>query len=243
MAALRYCSQAGGHMPKKLKQALLEALPAHTELIVMYGATEAAPRLTSLPVKRFLDKIGSIGKPVEGVTIKIINPDGALVPPGQEGELVANGPNIMAGYWQDPELTATVLDGHGYHTGDIGYQDEDGFYYIQSRRDNLLKVGGHRINPREIEEAIVDTGLAIEAAVVGLPDELLGNRLVALVAAAERETQQPRILHELSLRLPKFKMPSEISMVRALPKNANGKVDYNLCRKIADSVQAMSDGR
>lgn len=238
LTALRYCSQAGGHMARKVKEALLEVLPTHTDLIIMYGATEAAPRLSSLSLRDCIDKIDSIGQPIENVTIKVMDPYGYCVQTGQDGELVANGPNIMAGYWQDPELTSSVLDSDGYHTGDIGYQDEDGFFFIRSRKDNMLKVGGHRINPREIEDAIVDTGLAIEAAVVGLPDELLVNRLSALIVATGSKIDKGQILQALSLRLPKFKIPSEVTMVRTIPKNASGKIDRYLCLGIAEGAQA-----
>ena len=92
---------------------------------------------------------------------------GREVKAGQEGELVASGPNIMQGYWKDNEATAQVLDANGYHTGDIGYKDEDGFIYLSGRRDDLVKVGGHRINPREIEDILLATNLIIESAVLG----------------------------------------------------------------------------
>lgn len=234
--SLRYCSQAGGHMPRKIKEDLLAVLPAHTELIIMYGATEAAARLTFLPFKKLPNKIDSIGIPVDEVTIKILNPHGLEINAGEIGELVASGPNIMQGYWQDRELTAKVLDKNGYHTGDLGFQDAEGYLYVVSRKDSLLKVGGHRINPQEIEDFIVSTGLVMEAAVIGLADDLLGNKLVAIVAAANETIRQEQILLALSIKIPKYKMPSEIGIVRTVPKNANGKIDREKCREIAGKI-------
>ena len=120
------------------------------------------------------------------MTIKILDEQGREVAQGDKGEVVASGANIMQGYWRDPQATAKALDHHGYHTGDVGYKDADGFIFLEGRKDNLLKVGGHRINPQEIEDALLATQLAVEAAVVGLPDDLLGKRLAALVVPLER---------------------------------------------------------
>ena len=187
---LRYCSQAGGHMAKSIKQALRQVLPEHTQIIIMYGATEAAARLTYLKPAHFEFKIESIGKPIPDVSIRLLNEKGRDVQDGQEGELVASGPNIMSGYWKQPEDTAKVLDKNGYHTGDIGYRDPDGFLYIKRRKDNLLKVGGHRINPTEIEDCLLSTNLVIEAAVIGIPNELLGNKMIALIVPKDDTIQK-----------------------------------------------------
>ena len=195
----------------------------------MYGATEASARLTVLKPERFEDKLDSIGKPIPGVALRIIDEKGRQLPDGKKGELVASGLNIMQGYWRDAVATAGVLDKTGYHTGDMGYKDEDGFFYVEGRRDNLIKVGGHRINPREIEDALLATDLVVEAAAVGLPDDLLGNRLVALAVAQNGDCTVKQIFESCSKKLPKYKMPAEIKMVRSLPKNANGKTDRAKC--------------
>ena len=147
----------------------------------MYGATEATSRLSYLEPAMFSTKMGSIGKAIPGVTLKILDENGNELLDGQVGELVASGPNIMQGYWKDPEATAAVLTGQGYHTGDYGYRDQDGFFFVTGRRDEMLKVGGHRVSLLEIEEVILATGEFVEAVVLGLPDPLLGNRLAAVV--------------------------------------------------------------
>ena len=226
---LRMVTQAGGHMANSIKIALRETLPAHTQICIMYGATEASARLTYLDPDWFELKIDSIGKPIPGVTLKIFDENGSEVLKGEKGEVVANGSNITQGYWKDPDATNKVLDDHGYHTGDIGWQDQDGFIFLEGRKDNLLKVGGHRINPQEAEDALLATELAVEAAVVGVADDLLGNKLMALVVPLNGDTTQKTMMEKCAALLPKYKLPAEIIFVRSLPKNANGKVDRGKC--------------
>lgn len=232
LTALRYCSQAGGHMSHQIKAELLKALPAHTRLYVMYGATEASARLAYLEPEQIAKKPSSIGKPIPGVSLHVIGPDGSEVSQGQTGEIVAQGPNIMAGYWRDPESTATVLDAWGYHTGDMGYMDAEGFYYVTGRKDNILKVGGHRISTQEIEDALAATGLVIDSVVIGLPDRLLGHRLVALVSPREKNCGENEILARLTALMPTYKTPSKVLFCRHLPLNASGKVDRAKCRTL-----------
>lgn len=226
---LRMVTQAGGHMARSVKTVLRETLPDHTQVCIMYGATEASARLTWLDPDRFEQKIDSIGQAIPGVTLKILDEQGLELPQGDKGEVVASGSNIMQGYWRDPEATAKALDHHGYHTGDIGFMDAGGFIFLAGRKDNLLKVGGHRINPQEVEDALLATELAVEAAVVGVDDDLLGKRLAALVVALNGDTSPEAIMEKCASILPKYKMPAELRFVRALPKNANGKVDRQSC--------------
>ncbi len=226
LPALRYCSQAGGHMPRHVKLELLKTLPAHTRLVVMYGATEASARLTYVPPERLEAKIDSIGIPIAGVTMSVMSPEGRILGPGENGELVARGENIMLGYYKDEEATIRVLDAHGYHTGDLGYRDEDGFLYIAGRKDDQIKVGGHRVNPQEIEDTIVESGLAAECLVFGIPDPLQGHRLAA-IAVPIRKTADTvdGILKYCRTKLSKFKVPGSLLLVEAIPKTSSGKPD------------------
>jgi acyl-CoA synthetase (AMP-forming)/AMP-acid ligase II len=229
LTSLRYCSQAGGHMARRIKTELRETLPEHTDIVIMYGATEASARLTYLDPKYFDSKKDSIGRAIPGVSLKLVGANGGKVGPGQKGELVASGANIMQGYWKDEEATARVLKNDGYHTGDIGYQDKDGFFYLTGRDDNLIKSGGHRINPQEIEDHIMDTGLVVEVAVVGIPDPLLGLKLAALVEPKDKKNTSEDILKKCAQYLPKYKLPAQIAFVRSLPKKASGKIDREKC--------------
>ena len=227
--ALRYCTQAGGHMSRQIKEKLLQALPAHTRLYIMYGATEAAARLTYVEPERLAGKIDSIGRAIPGVSVRVLDPQGRELPPGESGELVASGDNIMQGYWKDPQATSSVLDRHGYHTGDLGYQDEDGYLFVTGRKDDLLKVGGHRIDPQEIEDAMMATGLLLEVAVLGVADEMLGTRLVALAVPLAPETGASRVLSLSLAQLPRHKLPTELRLVAKLPKYTSSKLDRAGC--------------
>jgi len=232
---LRYCTQAGGHMARQLKKDLPRVLPEHTKIYIMYGATEAGARLTYLEPERYQDKMDSIGKAIPNVTIRVMDKKGNAVKQGTKGELVAAGDNIFMGYWKDQDATTKVLDDLGYHTGDTGYQDEDGYFYVTGRKDDLVKVGGHRVNPQEVEDAIVATKLVIEAAVLGVPDDLLGNKLVAMAVSKNGEVSEQAILGACSEHLPKYKMPESIKLLRSLPKYPSGKVDRAKCLKMINS--------
>ncbi|MCP4690340.1 MAG: acyl--CoA ligase [Desulfobacterales bacterium] len=230
--ALRYCSQAGGHMSKRLKKKLREVLPGRVKIYIMYGATEASARLAYLDPDRFSDKIDSIGKAIPGVALRVLDENGREAPVGQKGELVARGDNIMGGYWKNPRATARVLDRHGYHTGDLCRKDEEGFFYLEGRKDDLLKVGGHRINPAEIEEALMETDRLMEVKVVGVRDELLGVALEAVAAPSDKACRVDDLLKCCAEKLPRYKIPTRIKLVRALPKNASGKIDKKKCAAI-----------
>lgn len=226
---LRYCTQAGGHMSRQIKEKLLEVLPSHTKLYIMYGATEAAARLTYVEPERLTGKLESIGRAIPGVTVRVLDEKGDEVPNGQLGELVACGPNIMQGYWMDAPGTARVLDEHGYHTGDLGYRDEDGYLYVTGRKDDLLKVGGHRLDPQEIEDVLMATGQLLEVAVVGVEDEFLGKKLVAVAVPLNTEARPSNILALCLAKLPRHKLPAQIMFVASLPKHANSKIDRAGC--------------
>jgi acyl-CoA synthetase (AMP-forming)/AMP-acid ligase II len=233
---LRYCSQAGGAMPRPLKTELRRVLPPHVAIYLMYGATEAAARLSYVPPEDFERKMDSIGNPVQGVQLRVLDPQGREAAAGERGELVASGPNIMQGYWKDPESTANVLDSNGYHTGDIGYRDAEGFFYVVGRKDGLLKVGGHRINPDEVEEVLMESGLLVEAAVVGVPDPLLGTRLCALGVAKAEGCSEKEIMAFAAKQLPRHKVPGRIQLLPKLPRNWSGKIDRKECERMAGEL-------
>jgi long-chain acyl-CoA synthetase len=237
LTSLRYCSQAGGHMSRVIKEGLRQVLPVHTGIYIMYGATEAAARLSYLEPRWFQEKMDSIGKAIPGVSLRVLDEKGREIPVGQTGELVASGDNIMLGYWKDPESTAKVLDHDGYHTGDLCYQDGEGFFYLVGRRDNLIKAGGHRINPQEIEDTLMESGLFIEVAVLGIPDELLGTKLVILAVPTNGDCSQNKVLTFCAEKLPRYKIPSEVRFTRTLPKKASGKIDRNFCRDLYEKLQ------
>ena len=226
LPALRYCSQAGGHMPRHVKLELLKTLPSQTQLVVMYGATEASARLTYVPPEKLKAKIDSIGVPIGGVTIDVLSPEGRKLKTGMVGELVARGPNIMLGYYKDIAGTGEVLDRHGYHTGDLGFFDEDGFLFLTGRKDEQIKIGGHRINPRKTEDAIMDSGLAVECIVFPVPDSFQDLSLGGLVVPVlETDGAAEKILDYCRRKLPKYQVPAFLEMVDAVPKSGTGKLE------------------
>ncbi|MDQ3003549.1 MAG: acyl--CoA ligase, partial [Fibrobacterota bacterium] len=166
-SSLRYVTQAGGHLSAAWQLKAAEAFnPAR--FFVMYGATEAAPRLTFLHPDLLPEKAGSIGKAIPGVEVFISDQAGNRLPPGALGEIAARGPNIMAGYWRDPQGTAEVLRNGIYFTGDLGKEDTEGFLFIEGRSRDFIKVGGNRVGAKEIEDAILEWDGALEAAVIGV---------------------------------------------------------------------------
>jgi acyl-coenzyme A synthetase/AMP-(fatty) acid ligase len=175
------------------------------------------------------------------VTIRILDKDGRQLPVGSTGEIVASGDNIMMGYWKDRATTDRLLTKAGYHTGDLGYQDKEGYFFVTGRRDNLLKVGGHRINTQEVEDALLATKMVIEAVVIGIPDKLLGNRLIAAATPSNGDCTVGDILEICAGILPKYKLPAEIILLRSLPKNANGKINRARCLELATQSSANSD--
>ena len=234
--ALRFCAQAGGHMARSLKLKLREVLPVHTAIYIMYGATEGAARFAFLEPQHFASKMDSIGKPIAGVRITILDKNGVEVEKGQIGELNASGPNIMSGYWKDAIASARVLGPCGYRTGDMGYIDDDGYLFITGRKDDMVKVGGHRVNIQEIEDLLLSTELIVEVAVFGADDDLLGQRLKALIVPIDKTVDEKMILKACSKTMPKHKIPSEFIHVAAIPKKANGKTDRQKCLSMLSSL-------
>ena len=182
---LRYVTQAGGKLHKVFIQEFLDSQPDIT-FYVMYGQTEATARLSYLPPERLTDKLGSLGKAIPGVQLELVDDSGKpVLKPGVVGELVARGDNIMKGYLGDGEGTAKTLKDGWLYTGDLAYRDEDGFFYHTARRKEIIKVGGRRISPKEIEEVIVTIPGVVDCSISAIFDEILGEALKAEVVVAD----------------------------------------------------------
>ena len=241
LQALRYCSQAGGHMAVQLKKELRSTLPEHTQIIIMYGATEAAARLTYLEPGQFESKMGSIGRPIPGVELKIVDDSGRVIENGAAGELLARGANIMQGYWKDPAATKAAIDRDGcYHTGDLAFKDKEGYFYITGRKDDLLKIRGHKVNPQAIEDCLMQTRKLVETVVIAVPDEFTGSRLVALCVPLDDAVNEADMQRHCYQMLPKHQRPKEFVFLKALPKIGAGKTDIRKCRALYNNINAAA---
>jgi long-chain acyl-CoA synthetase len=221
--SLRLVTQAGGGMTPALQKEVVKTFhPAR--LFVMYGATEASPRLTYVAPEMLPQKWGSIGRAVPGVEVIVADPEARQLPPNVIGEIAARGPNIMLGYWNDPEATAKVLR-HGYYfTGDLGYADRDGYVYLTGRTRDLIKTGGQRVSAKEIEDAIADVPGVLETAVIGVPDDILGEAIKAYVVPDHPNITEETLRRALGNHLPHFKLPKSVEFRKSLPKTQSGKI-------------------
>lgn len=233
--ALRYVTQAGGPMPQALIREWHAAIP-EVPLIVMYGATEASARLSYLDPSELARRPGSIGRAIPNVELSVVRDDGSLASPGEVGELAARGPNIMMGYWNRPEETRAAFGPFGYRTGDLVREDDDGFLYIVGRKQDMLKIGAHRVGASEIEEVLYEHPAVDQAAVVGAPDDILGEVAVAFTAARESCVIDPdELVLFCRARLPDYKVPSRVLVVPELPRNEAGKIDKHALRHVLNT--------
>ena len=194
-------------------------------LVEGYGLSEGACASTLNPYDG-VRKPGTVGLPLPGQEVRVVDADGRPVPRGERGEVVIRGANVMRGYLNRPEATAeTIVDGW-LHTGDVGVFDEDGYLRIVDRIKDMIIRGGENIYPKEVEAALYTHGGVHEAAVVGRPNEVLGEVVVAHVALRPGSTATVDELHAVcAQRLAKYKRPASIELHEALPKNAIGKID------------------
>lgn len=222
---LRYVTQAGGAMAPAIQKEVAEAF-SPARLFIMYGATEASARLSYLSPDDLPRKWGSIGKAIPNVDLFVADESGRPMPAGKEGEVVARGSNIMSGYWNHPEETAKVLKNGLYYTGDLGIMDEEGFLYIVGRSKDMIKIGGNRVSAKEIEDALYEHPGVIEAAVIGVPDDVLGEAPKAVLVV--RDDYRNKIMEELPVFLQRhlaaYKIPKLYELRDALPKNESGKI-------------------
>lgn len=222
--ALKYVTQAGGKLHKVFIEEFRNYFPA-VDFFVMYGQTEATARLSYLPPERLDDKLGSLGKGIPGVELKVINGDGQPVAPGEIGEIVAKGDNVMLGYFKDEAATnATLRDGWLY-TGDLAKVDEDGFIYHAARRKEIIKVGGKRVSPKEIEEVLVSMEEVVDCTIEAVEDAVLGEAIKAILVINKNDhaITVDTVKGYCSQKLAAYKIPGIIEFRDKVEVNAAGK--------------------
>ncbi|WP_405232626.1 acyl-CoA synthetase [Lentisalinibacter salinarum] len=191
-----------------------------------YGLTETSPLVSFLKSQYTADKLGSAGKPGLFGELRIADADGHSLAPGEVGEILYRGPNVMKGYWNRPEATAEAIDEDGwFHTGDAGYLDEDGFLFISDRVKDMVISGGENVYPAEVEGVLYEHPAVAEVAVIGLPDEKWGEAVTAVVALSEGAELTLEELRDFADgKLARYKLPLRLHIVEALPRNPAGKV-------------------
>ncbi len=242
LPALRWLQQAGGSLPEPFIREVRDAFP-EVRFYVMYGQTEATARLSYLPPERLGDKIGSIGRGLPSTVLEVLKDDGSPVRPGSDevGEIVATGDNISPGYWNDASGTQTYFGGGKLRTRDLARVDRDGFIFIVDRARDFIKSMGIRISPRDIEEVIAALAEVVEVAVIGVPDEIWGEAVKAVVVpVGHGELSDKTIVRHCHQHLPNHMVPTVVELAEHLPKNAAGKVLKSQLREAAQNRESRS---
>jgi long-chain acyl-CoA synthetase len=222
-SCLKVCASGGSAMPVEVMRAFEDAFDA--KILEGYGLSETSP-VASFNQPDRERKPGSIGTPLAGVEMKVVDDDGNESAQGEPGEIVIRGHNVMKGYWNRAEATAEAIDADGwFRTGDIATVDEDGYFFIVDRKKDLIIRGGYNVYPREIEEVIYEHPAICEAAVVAVPHDDLGEEVGAAVALKEGEAVSEEELREhIKERVAAYKYPRVIWFVDELPKGPTGKI-------------------
>lgn len=222
---LRYVTQAGGKLAPIFIDEFRKSQPDVT-FYVMYGQTEATARLSYLPPELYETKKGSMGRGIPGVELRVVNEKGKSIKPGEVGEVIARGDNIMLGYFADEEGTKNTIRDGWLYTGDLGTVDEEGFIFLTARKKEIIKVGGKRISPKEIEAVILELPEVVDCTIEGIEDELLGEALKATIVIKPengKEAFLEKIKQHCSKHLALYKVPQVFELKEQLVISATGK--------------------
>src|SRR5262249_41592385 len=224
LGSVRVCLSGAAALPPELIERIETSFDA--ALIEGYGMTESSCIATVNPING-VRKPGSVGIPVESLKIEIFADDGRPLPPGADnvGEVALKGANVMRGYYRRPEATAECFRDGWFFTGDLGYTDEDGYLFLVGRKKELIIRGGQNIYPREVEEIILRMPEVAEVAVIGVPDQYMGERVKAVVALNAGATLSQQCVRDFCAeRLAEYKVPRLVEFIDRLPRNSTGKV-------------------
>ena len=236
LPSIRYVTQAGGKLPTVLIKEFTEAFPK-VRFFVMYGMTEATARLSYLEPSLVLKRLGSIGKGIPGVQLEVLNESGRQVKPGEPGEIVATGRNVMLGYYNDEEETKKVLKYAKLHTGDLATIDDDGYIFFLAREKDFFKVGGMRVSPKEIEDAILaNIPEVVDCSLIAINDEIVGDAIKAYLVLKEGSTlTKDSVQAVCRKKLSSQMVPRYIEFIDKIPMNDTGKKSKVEVTKLAES--------
>jgi acyl-CoA synthetase (AMP-forming)/AMP-acid ligase II len=231
--SLSKVQQAGGKLQNVLIQELVQAVP-NGQVFVMYGQTEATARLSYLPPELLSTKLGSIGRGIPGVTLRVLDESGVEVKPGEVGEIHAWGDNISPGYLNEPEANAQKFVDGVLYTGDLATLDEEGFIYVVDRKADFIKSYGYRVSSQQVEGCIVELPEVVAAAVIGEPDLVRGEAIKAFVVLRNgSQLTAETIIGHCAARLASYMVPKDVVFIDQLPINAHGKIVKTELRKLA----------
>jgi len=222
---LRYVTQAGGKLHNVFIKEFTNNFSA-VDFVVMYGQTEATARLSFLSPDLVLKKLGSIGKGISGVELKVVDHEGHEVAKDEVGEIVAKGGNIMKGYYKDSKGTNIAIKNEWLYTGDLAKKDKEGFITIVAREKEIIKVGGKRVSPKEIEEVILSVPNVVDCTIKGVYDDIQGEALKAIVVIdnfKEKEIIKDQILLQCKKKLVLYKVPRVFEFGRVMKVKSSGK--------------------
>ncbi len=226
VSSLRYLSHGASPISAETLRRARRAFPG-AELLHVYGTTEATPITTLLPHEELIldtPRVRSCGQPATGVEVRIVDSSQADVPPGTVGHILVRSASLMAGYWQQPEATAEVMQGDWYRTGDLGYRDDESYLYLVDRAKDMIVSGGENIYSTEVEDALASHPAVEEAAVFGVPDPRWGESVYAVVYA-RRQVSAEELVAQCRQRIAGFKVPRDVELrTEPLPKSAAGKI-------------------
>ncbi len=225
LSAIRVAVSGGAAIPGEVIRAFEEKFPG-VVVLEGYGLSETAST-TTFNINAEQRKVLSIGKPIWGVEVRVVDENGDELPSGSDnvGEIVIRGHNVMKGYYNKPEATAEAFRNGWFHTGDLAYRDEDGYFFIVDRKKDLVIRGGYNVYPREIEEVLFDHPGIAAAAVIGKPDDKLGQEVLAFVVAKEGASLTPdEVIAHCKERLAAYKYPRDVRIIDELPTGPTGKI-------------------
>jgi long-chain acyl-CoA synthetase len=239
VSSLRTCISGGSAMPVEIMRGFEQTFGC--EILEGYGLSETSP-VASFNHPGRVRKPGSIGSPVEGVEMRVVDADGHELPVGEPGEIAIRGPNVMKGYWGKPEATAEVIRDGWFLTGDLATVDDDGYYHIVGRKKDLIIRGGYNVYPREIEEVLHEHPAVAEVAVIGIPHVELGEDVGAAVVLKPGASATPEELRAFAKdRVAAYKYPRHVWLVPELPKGPTGKILHRMVQAPNDPVQPPQD--
>lgn len=244
LSSLQVITYGAAPMPLEVIKRAIQVFPG-TRFINAFGQTESAATITMLgpedhviegspqEMEVKLKRLGSIGKALPDVEVKIMDEDGSDLPPDGIGEIVARGSRIMKGYWKQDEATSATIDANGWlHTGDLGYQDEEGYIFLSGRAKDIIKRGGEMISPEELENVILEYPNVEDVAIIGVPDTEWGERVRAVIVPKKDQALDPDgIIDHCKQRLASFKKPESVVFTDELPRNPMGKILKRVLRE------------